>query len=140
MRTHLELGAEDDAILDDRVVERLDAHAVADQHAAACVLVPDRDGEHAAQALGQRRPVVLVEVGEDLGVAAAAQHVAARAQLVTQGVVVVDLAVLGAPDAAALVGERLVAALDVDDREPAGADARRRRRTRSRRRRARGTP
>ena len=44
------------------------------------------------------------------------------AQLGAQGVVVVDLAVLGGPDAAALVGERLVAALDVDDAQAAGAE------------------
>ena len=72
--------------------------------------------------LGQAGPVLLVEMREDLGVAAAAQHVPARLQARAQVIVVVDLAVLGAPDAAALVREGLVAARDVDDREPASAE------------------
>ena len=102
--------------------------------------VPDRDGEHAAQVLGQRGPVVLVEVRQDLGVAAAAQHVAARLELLAQRRVVVDLAVLRRPDAAALVGEGLVAALDVDDREPPGAERAAVAGRRSRRRPGRGRP
>jgi hypothetical protein len=66
--------------------------------------------------------VVLVEMREHFGVAAAGELVTARPEVLAQRVVVVDLAVLGAPDAAALVRERLVAALDVDDRQPAGAE------------------
>ena len=69
-----------------------------------------------------RGAVLLVEVRQHLGVAAAAEDVAAPAQLLAQGVVVVDLAVLRRPDAAVLVGEGLVAALHVDDREAARAE------------------
>jgi hypothetical protein len=118
----LQLRAEDDHVVRERVVERLDAQPVAHEHTAAALAVPDREREHAAQAVRQRRAVLLVEVREDLGVAAAAEHVAAIPQPLAQRGVVVDLTVLRRPDATALVRERLVAALDVDDREAPGAE------------------
>ncbi len=118
----LQLGAEHHDVADQRVVEGLDPQAVADQHSAPLGAVPDRQREHPAQPLGECGTVVLVEVRQDLRVAAASQHVAAPAQLLAQGRVVVDLTVLCGPDPAALVGEGLVAALHVDDREPPGAE------------------
>ena len=46
----------------------------------------------------------------------------AALQLGPQLAVIVDLAVLDDDDAAVLVGERLVAAVEVDDREAAGGE------------------
>ena len=134
----LQLGPEHDEPVDDRVVQRLDPQAVAREHAAARPGVPHRDGVLAVQALAQLRAVRLVEMRQDLGVAARAEAVAVGLQLAAQRVVVVDLAVLGAPHAALLVGQRLVAARDVDDAAAGGRRARRRRRARSPRRPARG--
>ena len=59
---------------------------------------------------------LLVEVRDDLGVAPAAEAMAAPLEPRADVEVVVQLAVLHRPDAAGLVGERLVTALDVDDR------------------------
>ena len=115
----LQLRAEDHHVPHHGVVEGLDAHAVADQDAAAVHAVPHRHGEHPAQAMGQVRAVLLVEVRKHLGVAAAAEQVAVRLELSPERLVVVDLAVLGRPHALPLVREGLVAALHVDDREPA---------------------
>ncbi len=60
---------------------------------------------------------------EHLGVAVGGESVTALAQLLAQAGVVVDLAVEGDPDRAVLVGERLVAALEVEDRQAPHADA-----------------
>ena len=101
------------------VVERLDPEAVAREHEPAAVGVPHRDREHPAQPLGEARAVLLVEVDEHLGVGVrGAEAVAGRLELRAQLGVVVDLAVLDDDDAAVLVGDRLVAALEVDDRQP----------------------
>ena len=48
---------------------------------------------------------MLVEVREDLGIAAAAEDVPLRRELRAESVVVVELAVLDAPDTAVLVRE-----------------------------------
>ncbi len=61
--------------------------------------------------------MLLVEMDEDLGVRVRRETVAAALQLTAQLAVVVDLAVLDDGDAAVLVGDRLVAVLEVDDRE-----------------------
>ena len=66
--------------------------------------------------------VLFVQVGEDLGVARAAEAMPLRDQLGAQLDVVVDLAVQRRPDGAVLVGDRLVAGLEVDDAQPARAD------------------
>ena len=63
--------------------------------------------------------MLLVEVDEHLGVAVGAEAVALRLELGAELAVVVELAVLDDDDAAVLVRDRLVAGLEVDDREPA---------------------
>ena len=59
---------------------------------------------------------------EDLGVPAGAELVPVAEELLPQRGVVVDLAVLDDMDGAVLVRDRLVAGLEVDDREPAGGE------------------
>ena len=51
------------------VVERLDAEAIARQEARALALVPDREGEHAAQPLDERRPFGFIQAQDHFGVA-----------------------------------------------------------------------
>ena len=84
--------------------------------------VPHRDGEHAAEPLPEPGAPLLVAVHEHLGVAVRAEAVPGALQLLHQLAVVVDLAVLHDDDGAVLVRDRLVAARQVDDREPAGRD------------------
>ena len=105
------------------VVEGLDPEAVPPEHQAASARVPQRQGEHAAQGLYEVRPAILVEVHEHLRVAAGGEAVAAALQLGSQLSVVVDLPVLDDLDAAILVADRLVAAVEVDDREPPRREA-----------------
>ncbi len=66
--------------------------------------------------------VLLVEMDEDLGVAARLQHVAGGAQLALEVEVVVDLAIEDDADRAVLVPDRLRAALEIDDAEPPHAE------------------
>ena len=108
------------------VVERLDAEAVARQDQPPLAPVPDRHGEHAAQARGEVESVLLVEVDDHLGVAVAREAVPLRLELGAQLAVVVDLAVLDDLQAPVLVRERLVAGVEVDDRESAARRYRRR--------------
>jgi hypothetical protein len=99
------------------VVEGLDAVAVAREHEPAPPRVPDRDREHPAQPLGEAGPVLLVQVDERLGVAACPQHVPRPLKLAAELRVVVDLAVLDDDAASVLVRDRLVAVLEIEDRE-----------------------
>src|SRR5581483_11799291 len=100
------------------VVERLDPEPVPREHEPPPARIPDRDGEHPAQP--RREPVagLLVEVDENLRVAVRPEAMAGRLELGAQLLVVVDLAVLDDVDGAVLVRDRLVARLEVDDREP----------------------
>src|SRR5438552_14050604 len=81
--------------------------------------VPDRHREHPAQAGCERLAVLLVQVEQHLGVAARAESMAGPLELAPQLAVVVDLAVLDDVNRPVLVPDRLVAGLEVDDREPA---------------------
>jgi hypothetical protein len=111
----LELGSEHEPVAATGVVERLDPHPVASEHGAPAFGVDHRDRELASQVLGERVAVLLVEVREDLGVAAAVEPMPSQLELRTDLVVVVELAVLRSPDGLVLIGERLVAARQVDD-------------------------
>src|SRR5689334_22039838 len=68
----LRLGREDERAVATRVVERLLTEAVAREDEATARPVPDGDGEHALERIDEVRPSLLVEVRDDLGVAARA--------------------------------------------------------------------
>src|SRR5258708_29666580 len=91
-----------------------------DERAGAAV--PDRDSEHAAKPLEEVDPPLLVRVREDLRVVARGQPVALRDQLRAERFEVVELAVLDRNDVAGLIEHRLMAVLEIDDREPAHAN------------------
>ena len=115
----LDLGSEEEPIAAEVVVDRLLAEPVAREEQALPARVPDGEGEHPAQALGERVAPLLVTVDQDFGVAAGAEDVAPGDQLLAQPEVVVDLAVEGDGDGAVLVLHRLRAGLrEVDDRQP----------------------
>ncbi|MEZ5121313.1 MAG: hypothetical protein R2736_07030 [Solirubrobacterales bacterium] len=97
------------------VDQRLLADAVAGDQQQLAPAVPQREGEHAAQVVHAVDAVVLVEVGDRLGVACGGQAVPGLAQPPAQVLVAVDLAVEDDDDRAVLVGHRLVAGLRVDD-------------------------
>ena len=121
-RKRPQLGGELDLAADVAVVERLDPVGVAREHEPAALRVPERDGEHAPQPLGEARAVLLVKVDEHLGVAVRREPVAGPLEVPPELTVVVELAVLDDRDAAVLVRDRLVAGREVDDREAPGSE------------------
>src|SRR5437764_4743330 len=88
----LELRGEADASVPQLVVQRFDPEAIARKQQAALAPVPDRDREHAAQARHEARPIMQVEVQQDLGVAVRAKPDAAALEVGAQLEVVEDLA------------------------------------------------
>ena len=91
--------------------------AVTSEHEPSLARVPDRDGEHAAEAVCEVEPPLLVCVDDRLGIGARPEAVAEPFELVRQLGVVVDLAVLNHRARSVFVRERLVTVLEVDDRE-----------------------
>src|SRR5208282_1713026 len=120
----LQLRGEDEiAVLEQAVVERLLAEAVAGEKEGLGLGVPKGEGEHAVEPVEAGGSPFLPRVHDRLGVASGAEAVAARAQLAAERLEIVDLAVEHDGDAAVLVVERLRAARDIDDGEPAMAEA-----------------
>ena len=115
----LGLRAPDQAITETRHVERLDADAIAAEHQTVRLRIPDGEGEHAVEPRRDVDALLLVEMRDHLDVGVGAQHVAACLELPRQLGGVVDLAVADHLDRAVLVAERLLAAGNVDDGEPA---------------------
>jgi hypothetical protein len=103
LEDRLDLGAEEHAVWQDAVVQRLDAEPVADEQQRPPARVPDREGEHPLEALHAGRALLLVEVDDRLGVGSRAKAMSALLQLGAQRGVVVDLAVVGNPDRVVLV-------------------------------------
>ena len=93
----LELGGEGEAAAVVVVVERFDAEPVARHQQAAPREVIERECEHPAQMGDQSVAVLLIEVEQGLGVAGAAEAVAARRQHRLELGPAVELAVVGHP-------------------------------------------
>ena len=118
-----ELGAEYQPIAQRRVVERLDAEPVTDEHEGLSRLVPQRDGEHSPEVMDEVRTVLLVEMDDRFRIGIGGETVPAGLQIRSELPIIVDLAVEDDPDRPILVRNRLMAAGDVDDAEPAHPEA-----------------
>ncbi len=94
--------------------QRLLAEPVACKEEAAAGRVPQRDREHALEALDECGAVLVVQMRDHRRVAAAPDVVAASRELGTELREVVELAVEDGDDVAALVLNRLVAELGVE--------------------------
>src|SRR5688500_8909046 len=105
------------------VEERLLPDAVAGHEQPAATAVPEREGEHAAQAVHAVIAQFLVEVDDHLRVASGGEAVAPSLELGAQLHVVVDLAVEDHHHAAVLVADGLVARLEIYDGEPLDAES-----------------
>ena len=122
----LQLGAEDEGIARQRVIEGLDAESIADQGEDVLLAIIEGEGELAAQLrehgfdADARR-----EVQHDLGVALRDEACAAGRKLRANASVVVELAVLREQIASVLTREGLTPAVlvEVDDRESRMAHA-----------------
>ncbi len=120
----LQLGAKDKgAIRQQRVIQRLDGKPVARQKKRFAVAIPEGKGEHATKALNAIFAPGFPGVHDDFGIAAGMKNVAKRLQLGDQLLVIVDFAVEHHANALILVVQRLLAGRQVDDRQPAMAQA-----------------
>ena len=90
----LDLRAEDERAADLRVVQRLDAVAVARQRKSCARLVPEREGEHAVEAQDRLCPQSAKAYEHHLGVGARAKLAAQGLELRAQLPEIVDLAVV----------------------------------------------
>ncbi|MCY1527116.1 hypothetical protein D9M68_621720 [compost metagenome] len=121
----LGFGAEHHAVRGGVVVQRLDAHAVADKQQLLRAQVPDGEGIHAIEPLDEGLAPFHIGAQHHLGVAAGLELVPAPLQLGTQLAEVVDLAAVGDGGdltQTAMHGRHwLTTAFEVDDRQPAMA-------------------
>jgi hypothetical protein len=119
-----QLGAEQQrAIVEQGVMQRLDGEPIPGEEQRVAVPIPQRKGEHSAEALDAVLAPRLPRMDDDLGIALGAEHMAERHQLRNQLLVVVDLAVVDHDHRAVLVEQRLLAGRHVDDREAPVAQA-----------------
>lgn len=75
-----------------RVIQRLDAQAVAHQQQVAVAAIEDGEGEHPGQVLATTLAPLQIGVQDHLGIAAGAELMSGPAQPLAQGIVVVHLA------------------------------------------------
>ena len=115
----LELGAEQQDTADLGVVERLDSKPVPCEKRPAPLRIPDREGEDPVQGLRHCVADAAVQVREDLRVTGRAEPMTCGREVLAEGLLVVQLAVLDGHDRAALVRHRLMASYHVDDAQPA---------------------
>src|SRR5687768_18519658 len=111
----LELGAEQEGLVVQRVIQRLDADAVPGDEEDVRSGIPDGEGEHATQTRDAVLAELLVGVNYDLGVAGGSEAMSAGQQLLPKLREIVDLAVEDDPDRAVLIGHRLNRRFQVDD-------------------------
>ncbi len=113
-----QLGAEDQLIARESVVERLDAEAIPGEKQLSRLRVPDGEREHSVEVAHRVRAELLVGVDHHLGVRPGLESMAELREKVAQALVVVDFAIEDDPERPVFVRDRLMASLDVDDGEP----------------------
>src|SRR5262249_59906138 len=112
-------GKPDRTVFQYRVVERLHSKPIPSKHEDAAFLIPQRKSKHASKVFDRARAVLFVKMDDRLGVAARAVEVPRRFKRGTKLAMVVDLAVKSQPDASVFVGDRLMTAAEICDRQPA---------------------
>src|SRR5687768_9947737 len=122
LQDRLQLGGEHELVPAIGVVQGLDAEAIAGKKQLLPPLVPDGKREHPAEPIDTASAEIFVEVNDGFGVAAGLEHVATTLEIAAQLAVVVDLPVEDNPDGPVFVGDRLMAAREVDDAQPAHAE------------------
>ena len=111
-----ELRAEHElAVVQQRVIQRLDAQAVTRKEKHLLIAVPQGKRKHAAKMLHTGFAPLLPRVHDDLGIGTRAKGVTKALQFGNQFDKVVNLAVEHHHHAAVLIEQRLLTAGDVDD-------------------------
>src|SRR5439155_19167663 len=96
-----------------------DAVPVANHEQTSRTPVPNGKGKHATQVLYAIPAVFFIEMQNRLSVALGAITMAARLQVRSELLMVVDFAVVNDPEVFVFVGDRLVAGGNIDDAEAA---------------------
>src|ERR1051325_2290682 len=118
------LGSEvDRTVTGVNVIKRLDAETIARDEQLTFPAIPDRESKHAAQVLYTRIAVLLVQVQDRFRVAVCLINVASIFQHLAEIRVVVDFAVKDDVERAIFIGHRLMTRSNIDDTEPAMAQA-----------------
>src|SRR5882724_7901906 len=89
---------------------------------ATSARIPQPEGKHAAQMIYEAVAVLDIQRDDDFTVAVGQEAVAARLEIRTQLLVVVNLAVAHQPNGFVGIDQGLAAALEVDDRKAAVAE------------------
>ena len=110
-------GGEVEGFVMEGVEEGLDAEAVASGEEGAVSLIPEDEGELAAQAMKTLGTEILIEVQGDFTIGASAQVMPGLFQFALDGFVAVELAIDDDVNAAIFAGDGLVAGGEVDDAE-----------------------
>src|SRR6185437_8060044 len=119
----LDLGPEEQCVIDSGIEERLDAQMIARQDHAMAIHVVKGKREHAIQLANEALSILPVCVNEHLGVAMGAKPVAEPEEPLGQLPVVVDFPVEGDPNRAVFIRQRLGTTLKVDDAQATVAEA-----------------
>ena len=106
-----------------RVIERLDAEAIARGDELAIPRVPDREGELTTQRVDGACAPVFVEMERNLAVRPRPEVVTVALEVAANPLEVVELAVGDESQRARFVGDRLIAGLEVDDAQACVAEA-----------------
>ena len=101
------------------VIERLDAENIARAEQLLCGAVPDDEGIHAAQPLQHAGAPLLIAVQQHFAVRGGLERVTGVDQLAAQVLKVINLTVEGEHLRAVLIEDRLAAALQINDAQPA---------------------
>lgn len=104
------------------VIKGPDAEPVARGKKGPGVLVPNGEGEHAAEPGQARGPELFVGVEDGLGIAVGLVSVTGAFEFRAEVGMVEDLAVVGNPQATIFIGHGLLAGGEVDDAETAMAE------------------
>lgn len=103
------------------IIERFDTEDIPRTKHGFGFLVPDHEGEHAAQFAGQLIAPLLIAMQQHLGIGPGGKGMACSDQFLAQGLEVIDLAVKNADKTAILIEHGLLAALQVNDGKAAVA-------------------
>ena len=118
----LQFRAEDEALVVQKIEERLHAQPIAGEQQPTVPAVPKGEGEHAVEPVDTGRTVLLIGVDDDFCIRVGGELVALCLQLLPQLTVVVDLTVENNRDATVLAPDRLMASDEIDNAEPPYAE------------------
>src|SRR5208282_893519 len=97
------------------VKKRFHSQAIACQQQPPFAAIPNGERKHATQVVEEPEVVLLVKMQNGFGVAVRPELMAPRQEIRAQIAIVIDFTVEGNPDGLVLVGDRLVAAGQVND-------------------------